>query len=176
MASQQNPKKLVEELDKHRVEVSKLRSQLNDLDREKESWFKKKGDYSSNIRESIQKVKGSKAKRDSLTQEVKELKAKRDSINNEIASKLKKFDEVKKKRASLFKSLNIKEPSSKIKQNIEKLEFMIETEPMPFDKEQALMKKIKELKSLYGDASVLDEADKGLKNISDEIRKMEEEA
>lgn len=169
-------KELVEELNKHRVEVSKLRNMLNELDREKESWFKKKEEFSKKIKDSIQKVKENKAKRDSLTQEVKELKPKRNSINEVVSSKLKELDILKKEKISIAKSLNIKEPYSKIKQQIEKLEFKLETEPMPFDKEQFLMKRIKELKRLHDAASVLYESNKKMKNASDEIKKMRNEA
>lgn len=176
MVPQQSQKELIEELNKQRVEVSKLRNALNELDKEKESWFRKKEDCFKKIRESIQKIKEDKAKRDSLTKEVKELKSKRDSLNKDISAKLKKFDDIKKERTSLVKSLNIKESPSKIKQDMEKLEFKIETEAMPFVKEQATMKKIKELKKIYGNASVLVEANAELKGASDGIRKLKKEA
>ena len=51
----QNVKELVNELHKQRQEISKLRQALNDLDREKESWFRKKDEFSSKIRENIKK-------------------------------------------------------------------------------------------------------------------------
>src|SRR3989344_3012270 len=121
--SSQSAKELVEELNKHRVEVSKLRNILNELDKEKESWFKKKKELSSKIRESIQKIKDNKNKRDALTLEVKELKPKRDSINKGIDSKFKELENLKKEKSSLAKSFNIKETPSRIRQNMEKLEF-----------------------------------------------------
>src|SRR3989338_5692714 len=83
-----NHKELVEELNRHKAEASKLREKLNGLDKEKESWFGKKEAISAKIREAIQKIRGSKAKRDSLTLEVKALKTKRDGVNN--ALKLRK--------------------------------------------------------------------------------------
>lgn len=169
-------KELVEELNKHKVEVPKLRNALNELDKEKESWFKKKEELSEAISKTIQKIKDNTAKRNSLTQEVKGLKPKRDNINKEITPKLSELDRLKKEKIALAKSLNIKESPSRIKQNIEKLDFKIETEPMSFDKEQALMKKIKELKKLYDYARILEEADKKLKDVSDTIRKMRKEA
>ena len=172
----QSAKDLVEELNRHRVEVSKFRNALNELDREKELWFKKKEELSKNIRESIQKIKGDKAKRDAFTQEIKELKPKRDGANKDISVKLKEFDGLKKEKLLIVKSLNIKESPSRLKQNIEKLEFKIETEPMSFEKEQAVMKKIKELKGLHDDALIIAEVDKKVQNISEIIKKMRKEA
>ena len=58
MASQ-SAKELVEELNKHKVEVSKLRNALNGLDKEKESWFQKREECSKKIKEFIQKIKDS---------------------------------------------------------------------------------------------------------------------
>ncbi|MBS3114776.1 hypothetical protein J4448_06780 [Candidatus Woesearchaeota archaeon] len=171
-----SPKGLFEELNKHRVEVSKLRNALNELDREKEQWFGKKDEISKKIKESIQKIKEGKTKRDYFTQEVKELKPKRNSINKEITAKLKEFDNLKKEKISLAKSLDIKETPSKIKQHIEKLEFKIETEAISFEKEKELMKKIKGLKKLYGESSIIEEVNKKMRNISDEIKKMRKEA
>ncbi|MBI2557797.1 hypothetical protein HYW20_00600 [Candidatus Woesearchaeota archaeon] len=176
MTSQPNAKQLVEELNKSRVEVSKLRTLLNDLDKEKESWFRKKEDCSKKVRESIQKIKEAKTKRDLTTKEIRELKLKRDSLNRGTSEQSKKFGDLKKGRVSIAKSLKIKESPSRIMQDIEKLEFKIETEPMSFDKEQAIMKKIKELKKRYGNASILFQINKKLDDSSDEIREMKMEA
>jgi len=175
MASK-NAKELVEELRKQRVEVSKLRNTLNELDREKESWFKKKDDCSKRIRESIQRIKENKSKRDSLTSEVRELKPKRDSINKEIASKLKEFDGLKKEKTALAKSLGIKETPSRIKSQIEKLEFRIETDTVSFEREKELMKKIKELRKDYDKASIIEESNKKIRDASDSASRMRREA
>lgn len=172
----QSAKELVDKLNNHKVEASKLRNALNELDKEKESWFRKKEEHSSKIKEAIKEIKEDKAKRDSLTQEVKELKQKRDSINKELSSKSSELDKLKKERASLSKSLNTKVSPSRIKENIEKLEFKIETEPMSFDKEQSIMKKIKEMKKMYSGLSAVIEADKKYGEASDYIRKMRKEA
>ncbi|MBI3026919.1 hypothetical protein HYY70_02305 [Candidatus Woesearchaeota archaeon] len=176
MTSQQSQNQLVQELNKHRAEVSTLRNLLNGLDKEKESWFKKKEEFSKKIKEAIQLIKSSKAKRDLLTNEVKQLKPKRDGINRGISQKLKELGNLRKEKIKLEKSLNIRESPSNIKQSIEKLEFKIETEPMPFDKEQALMRRIKELKKLYENADIMAEAGKKTDQISDVIKGMRKEA
>ncbi len=169
-------KELVAELGKNREEIFKLRSTLNEIDKEKESWFKKKEELSSKIKEAIQKIKSSKAERDSLTKEVKDLKPKRDSINNEIKIKLRDLSKIKKEKAELVKSLGIKEPPYKIKQQMEKLEFKIETETVSFEKEKELMKNIKHLKKLYDDSSDILATNKKIRELSDLIKKLGKEA
>lgn len=174
--SSSSARELVEELSKHKAEVSKLRNHLNELDREKEFWFKKKQEFSSKIKGSIQKIKDNRAKRDVLTLEVKNLKPKRDGINREIDLKFKELENLKKEKSSLTKSLNIKDPPSRIKQQIEKLEFKIETETVSFEKEKELMKKIKELRKGYDKASILEESNKKISEALDIIRRMKKEA
>ena len=87
-------KELVEELNRHRVDVSKLKNTLNELDKEKESWFRKKEALGAKIKESIQKIKDNKAKRDFFTNEVKELKLKRDLLNKELPSKSSELEKL----------------------------------------------------------------------------------
>jgi uncharacterized coiled-coil DUF342 family protein len=173
MASQQE---LVEQLNNFKIEVSKLKNSLNELDREKELWFRKKDEFSAKIRASIQKIKDSKSKRDSLTQEVKGLKPKRDGINKEIAEKSKILDDLKKEKSNIIASLHIKESPSKIKQQIEKLEFKIETDTVSFEKEKELMKRIKELKKQYNNSSGVIELNKKINAAFDNLKKMRKDA
>jgi len=171
-----NHKELVEELNRHKAEASKLREKLNGLDKEKESWFGKKEAISAKIREAIQKIRGSKAKRDSLTLEVKALKTKRDGVNNALKLKLSELGKSKKENSEIAKSSGIKEPPSRIMQQIEKLEFRIETDTVSFEKEKELMKKIKQLKRSYEDAADLMESNKKVRDASDDARKLRKEA
>lgn len=169
-------KELVEELNNHRVEISKLKNTLNELDKEKELWFRKKNELSSKIKELIVKIKDDKSKRDSLTNEVKELKPKRDGINKEASAKLSGLDKLKKESAELAKSLDIKESPSRIKQAMEKLEFKIETDTVSFEKEKDLMKKIKELKKIYDKASIVSESNAKITELSGAARKIRKES
>src|SRR3989338_1236279 len=171
-----SPRELVEELSNLKAEASKLRNALDELDREKESWFKKRDDCSKRIRESIQKIKENKSKRDYLTNEVKELKPKRNSINKGISAKLNEFDSLKKEKTALARSLGIKDSPSRIKNQMDKLEFKIETDTVSFEKEKELMKKIKVLKKDYDKLSILKESDKNVRVALDAVRKLRKES
>ena len=171
----QGYQELVKELNQHRLEVSKLRNELNAIDKEKESWFKKKDEKSRQIKELIHKIKDNKTKRDALTSEVKELKPKRDSINKGTSPKSAELAKLRKEKESV-KSPGIRESPYKIKQDMEKLEFKIETEAISFSKEQQLMKKIKELRKLYDSASDIVYANKKIRDSAESIRKMRKES
>ena len=174
--SSQSTKELVEELNKHRVEVSKLRNALDELEKEKESWFKKKNEFSKSIRESIQKIKNNKINRDSFTHQVRELKLRRDNINKELSLKSAELEKLRKERLEHSKSLDIKESPSRIKQQMEKLEFKIETDTVSFEKEKELMKWIKELKKDYDKVSILQDSNIKIREILDITMQMKEEA
>ena len=174
MASQH--KELVEELNNHRVEISKLRNTLNELDKEKESWFGKKEALSAKIKESIRKIKDNKTKRDSFTNEVKELKLKRDLLNKELSSKSSELEKLKKDRDEDSKSLDVRESPSRLKQQMDKLEFKIETDTVSFEKEKELMKKIKVLKKDYDKLSILQESNKNVREALDAVRKLRRES
>ena len=171
-----NHKELVEELGNRRVEISKLKNALDGIHREKESWFRKKSEISAKIKELIRKIKDNKSKRDFLTNEVKELKPKRDKINKELSLKLGEFEKLKKERAAAAISLDIKESPSRIKLQMDKLEFKIETDTVSFEKEKELMKKIKKLRKDYDKLSVLWDSNKKIREVLDAVRKLRKDA
>jgi uncharacterized coiled-coil DUF342 family protein len=173
MSSQQE---LVEQLNKCRADVSSLKGRLDELDREKESWFRKKSEISDKIKASIQKIKEAKAKRDAFTKEVKDLKPKRDALNKELVQKSSEFDKLKKDRMNASKSSGIRDSPSSIKQQIEKLEFRIETDTPSFEREKELMKKIKALKKIYNEAAGLLEISSKAREASEAIKKLRAEA
>src|SRR3989338_5065353 len=174
MASQH--KELVEELNNNRVEISKLRKALNELGKEKESWFGKKEALSAKIKESIRKIKDNKTKRDSFTGEVKELKLKRDLLNKELSSKSSELEKLRKEREDTSKSLDVKGSPSTIRKQMDNLEFKIETDTVSFEKEKELMKKIKILKKDYDKLSILQESNKSVRESLDAVRKLRKES
>ncbi|HLC50692.1 MAG TPA: hypothetical protein VJI97_04680 [Candidatus Nanoarchaeia archaeon] len=174
MTSQQ--KELVAELQKFREEVSSLRGTLNSLDTEKESFFHKKDDASKRIRELIHKIKEVKDRRDLFTKEVKDLKVKRDELNKQISEKSIVLNKIKKEKDSILGSLDVKESPSRIKQQIERMEFQIETEGVSFNKEKEIMKKIKELRKEYDNCSVLESFSKKIREVASEVSKLKRES
>lgn len=169
-------KELVAELHKFKEEVASLRGTLNSIDSEKESFFQKKAETSRMIKELIRKIKEAKDKRDAFTKEVKDLKVKRDSLNKQLSGKSSVLQKLKKEKEEILKSLDLEESPSKIKQQIEKLEFKMETEPTSFEKEQQLMKKIKQMKEDYENCRVLDDFSKKVREVATEFSKLKKES
>ena len=161
-------KELFANLDKLRNEINSINKDLNKKDNEKESWFRKKNDLSRNIRRNISSIKESKQKRDDLTKKVKGLKEKRNDLNQEIKKKISELIKLKNETNNLTKKSKIKNPRG-LKGEIDRIEVKLETEPMPFEKEKSLSKKIKQLKKLQEEASIIINNISKIKKFNSEI-------
>src|SRR3989338_7377001 len=140
MLSEEEKKKALQEVKDLKAEITKIRSELNDLDAQKESWFEKKKRISKDIVALITEITEFKKKRDELTNQVKELKKERDAKNTvvkEISTQMKKLDSDKEEFSKKHK---LDFDPMKIKAQIEMLERKIETEGVSFNKEKVMMK------------------------------------
>lgn len=126
--------------------INELRAKLNTLDEQKEAAFSLKQQLGKQIKEHIMKVKQARERRDLLTKEIKELKTRRDSSNKKLQEKIKELGTLRNQKQE--KSAKYENPMG-LKKDIEALELTIQTESMPFEKEQELMKKIKLMKKAY---------------------------
>lgn len=132
------------QLKKVQDEVSALRARLNSINAEKESWFKKKRDYSRQIAELAKNVKDSRNKRNSYTKQVKDSKQKRTDLNKQIKDKIEELRKFNAEKKAIQQKHGIKGDPAALKKEIEDIEFSIETEGLSFSKEQKLMKIIGE--------------------------------
>ncbi len=164
----QTKKELFAELDKLRNEINSSRNELNRINDQKESWFRKKDDLSSTIRKNIAQIKENKKKRDSFTKNVKELKEKRNKLNEETREKISELKKLRVELKNLTKKSKIKDPQ-RIKGDIDQIEVKLETEAMPFEKEKELSKKLKLLKKLLWEASVIVNTLDKIKKLNSEI-------
>ena len=176
MLSVDEKKKVLEELSKHRKEVRDLRDSLNKINNEKESWFQKKKEYAQEITRIVSVIKTSKDKRDDLTGSVKKLKADRDELRNQISKRIKEIKNLKSEHSSATKKFPVKKNPKSIKQEIEKLETVIETEIVSFKREQKIMDKIRNLKKVYSEIQSLSGEIEKTDRLSGSIDNLKKEA
>ena len=176
MLSEDEKKKVLEELSKHRTEVRELRDSLNKINNEKESWFQKKKEYSQEIIGIVSKIKTSKENRDNLTSSVKKLKADRDELRSQISRRIKEIKKLKSEHSSATKKFPVKKNPRSIKQEIEKLETVIETEALSFKREQKIMDKIRNLKKVYSEIQSLSGEIEKTDRLSGTIDNLKKEA
>lgn len=155
-----------------RQQINLIKKDLNKLNREKESWFKKRSNTNKKITELIGGVKGSKDARNELTGKVKDLKKERDALNKEISEKVTLLKELKEKSGNVpFNSRDQKSPSQ-IKKEMEKLDYTLQTQPMSFKKEQQLMSQIKSLKKELLEMGDVNEDWKNVSQLQKEISRL----
>ena len=157
-------------------DITSLKRSLNELNILKERWFSKKENLKKDISKLIGVVKVIKFKRDKSNKEVLELKKHRDQHNKEVQDLIKKFQELNKEKQKILKDKKITFDPADIIKKIEALEFKIETEGFSFEKEQGIMKQIKQFKKQLGDASEVQSLFKELKELSDKITETKRKA
>jgi len=144
-----NVGELRKEFQQKKSALTRLRSQLYQIYKEKNDFFQQMKSGRDQLRSLTAQLKQLKKERDQLTDEVKELKQHRNELNTEVKEKFSVKKDAEDKKKKLLDSAGFKGDPAKIKQEINHLEEKIETEVMPFSQEQGLRKKIKVLQAVY---------------------------
>jgi len=169
-------KTLYARLDELKKEAATLRTQANSLQGQKEAAFKKKGDLSAKIRALIADIKASRSKRDEFTKQVADSKERRHQFNEELRQKIDEAKKLNDERADIMKKHKLQGDPERLKEEIDRLERRVETEGMPFDKEQKVMKEIKEKKRLYDVAKKVSTVFDRLHELNKDIAHLREKA
>ncbi|MBI2151472.1 hypothetical protein HYU21_01965 [Candidatus Woesearchaeota archaeon] len=147
---------LKKEYESKRKEVQHLRQQLNSIHQEKENYYHQLRTSRDKLRSKLQRIELLKKERNELTTVVKQLKGERNKFNEEAKERRKILQSVDKKKDVLTEEMEVQESPGRLKSQIAKLEEKIETEVIPFEKEKALRKQIKELKAEFKKIEGLD--------------------
>ena len=149
---------LREELKEKRRELFDLRSQLKSIYEQKEAQYQLLQSTRTSIKSCLAQITLLKGERDQLTDKVKELKKQRDTFNTLTKEKTTLKEEASKKRKELIGRLETKENPREIKSLILKFDHQLETEVMPFPKEEKIRKRVKELQAQLKKMGELEEA------------------
>lgn len=163
--SEQDTQKQIESL---QHEISELRKRLSDINQEKETLFGTRHEIGKQISTLIKDVKGIRTQRDSLTGTVRLSKDEREKLNDEIRTKI---EEVKKLKAIAPQPKEHDDPR-RLRREIERLDYKIETEVMSFDKEKQIMKTIKELKKRLDDSEKSSTDFRKIRDLSKDIDRL----
>ncbi len=153
----QDPEQREEYLQKKK-EVSELRAQLTSINIEKEKSYQELRSGGQQIRAIMGNINKLKQERDQLTTQVRSLKEEREKLNEAVKEKAHDKQEILVQKKDVLKDTERKENPGRLKAEIARLEMKIQTEVMPFTKEQQLTKHIKELKAKIKQAEQRGEA------------------
>ena len=169
MLDENEIKQLLEELKATEKDVIELRKKLNQASKRREEIFSRKDSVSGQIRSRIGELSDSKVKRNQITNEVREKKRQRDEYNSKINAEVAVIKKMKADFEAVKSKLGLKDDPKDLTRQIEQLEFKMQTDAMSFDKEQKVMKTIKELKKKAGEAKELIDKSREIRNKSKEI-------
>ncbi|HIG92726.1 TPA: hypothetical protein HA234_00840 [Candidatus Woesearchaeota archaeon] len=172
-------RELRQEFEQKKKEIFQLRSALTALSAEKETIFHQLKSSGQKVKSLAASMKALKDERDALTKQVQELKGERAKLNSAVKEKASEKKKVEEKRDEIQSELEYKGNPRALKHEIEVLERKIETEVMPFSKEQQLRKRVKELQARYKEATKLGEVWKEVNTSSadfSETRRQAEES
>lgn len=200
MLTEEEKRTLKTEFADKRKGMSAIKDEIKTIGDEKEVWFKKRQEIQRQISKLIKQVVDLRNERNSLTESVHSQKGKRAELNTSINEEIVKIKDISPEqkaetsqntpisystghsygsdRRSTFVS---RDNPAKIKKEIDKLEYSIETEGFSFKKEQEVMKKIKELKKVYNqikdalgsktEAKKISKSINGLKSSANKLHK-----
>ncbi|MDO8660449.1 MAG: hypothetical protein Q7K43_01030, partial [Candidatus Woesearchaeota archaeon] len=139
---------LMQRIEDLKKEVENLRGQLNAQD--PEGLFSERQRIGREVRDLIKQVETERKDRDSIVGEIKTLKEQRDAFHETVKKKAEEKTVVDQKKI-VIKPAPMLDPEG-VRREMRRLEYKIETDALPFDKELVLMKKIKELKKILVEA------------------------
>lgn len=165
-----------EEYLQKKKEVAQLRTQLTSLHTGKEKAYQGLRSFGSQIRGIMGNITTLKQERDELTTQVKMLKEEREKLNEVVKEKAHEKQDVLDKKKELLQNTERAESPGRLKAEIARLEMKIQTDVMPFDKEQQLTKHIKELKVRMKQAEQRNEVWKEVSAVSTDFSESRQKA
>jgi len=161
--------KIFKDFKDKRKEISVLRNILNSVNNDKELFYSEKEKFSKEIKKLISDIKELKSKRDELTKMVRETKKEKDKVVKNVKNKISKITGLKKQKNEIARKYNLKGDPMRLKRQIQGLETKVETEAISFDKEQKIMKTIRELRSKFSEFSEIEKVWEEINSLSKEI-------
>ena len=140
------PEPLTKEIAELHQRLAQIREEHDKLNSEAKEWAGKRNSLHKQIRKLRDKAHEFKQKRDTLNKRVQELKTLRDEANKKLREKHAQILESRKE----IKTLTEKRPSrhmNDLQTEIEKLEWRIQTTPLPLKEEEMLIDQIRSLEN-----------------------------
>jgi len=157
--------------------IDLLLSSIENFDKQKEYWFKRKEDFKVEINSLVKDIKEFKFNRDKVNAPLEDLKQQKNKNNSELKSLLKRLRNLNEDKSRVLKEYDVKINPQKLQERINYLEKQVETETS-FKREKVLMVEIRKLKGMFNGAGPLLDLEKKIDAVRREVaeaRKKEDE-
>jgi len=134
---------LQDKIDAVEAQAKSLRETLRSLDADVEKWASKRDSLNNQGKQLREDIRRFKAQRDLLHEQIQALKAERDNLSVGLQEERRKYHALEEQ----FLSLTDKtiQSADEVQQQIESLDWEIQTNPLTPDQEALLIKQIREL-------------------------------
>ncbi len=134
---------LQDKIDVVEAQAKSLRETLRSMDADVEKWASKRDSLNNRVKQLRVDIRRFKAQRDLLHKQIQALKVERDNLSVEFQEERRKYQALEEQ----FLSLTDKtiQSADEVQQQIESLDWEIQTNPLTPDQEALLIKQIREL-------------------------------
>ncbi|MBI4738944.1 hypothetical protein HY772_05280 [Candidatus Woesearchaeota archaeon] len=176
MLNEEQRKDIRARLNEKVKELAELKQKQHELYIKKEKAFVEKKKISDSIIETIKTLREAKGLRNTLTRQVKDSKSHRSDLNTALQQKINDFKKLQVEKRAMIAKLGIHFDPTRIRQEIDLLEFKIETEAPPFNIEQQMMMKIHQKKRLLEQTKEVNAVFEKVRALGKEIDKLRKKA
>jgi len=158
------PERRIEELNR---ELDTVRTERDRLNKEAIRWAEKRNLLHEDIKRLRSEARSLKEKRDELNRRVKHLKTLREEARKKRGEKISHLKELRQKTRDLT-AKRPKRSAQSLENEIEKIEWKIQTDSLSLDEERKLIERVKSLETQL-------EAYREIKNVKNKILTLQEE-
>lgn len=170
--SPEEKKELFKKLDETKKTIQQLRDSLNQIDSQKEHWFRKKEAIGKEIIALIGEAKKAKEQRNSLTDSVKKSKDERKGLITLLKEKIELLKNLRDNKEESLKKHKVLGDPRGLRREIDRLEYSLQTNVVSFEKEQRIMKSIKEMKKKYDEVKDVVVVNEQIGSLNREIKEL----
>ena len=169
-----NEQKTVRIEDIHQ-QIEKLREQANTANAQITKHIEQRDQLNELVKKTHQEINELKTERDSLNEKVKLLKEQRDTIRAKATPIIEQINARKEKIAEYKKKIP-RESQQDLQQELEAIEWKIQTTSLDLQEEKRLIENVKQLETLLSAYKKIDAQNKKIKDLIIQCKAIEDEA
>jgi uncharacterized coiled-coil DUF342 family protein len=156
-------------------QIEKLREQANTANAQIKKHIEERNQLNDLVRKTHQEINDLKTERDSINEKVKLLKQQRDGIRAQATPIIDEIN-VRKEKIVEFKKKVPRESQKDLQQELEAIEWKIQTTSLDLQEEKKLIENVKELETLLVSYKKIDRQNKKIKDLIIQRKALEAEA
>lgn len=176
MTEKTNKDNVQESKEQKKHDLASLKTKLNELNSKKEEWFNKKEDLNKEISKLVTILKAANPEIEAEKKKEKELMEKRNELNKQFREQLNLSKDLVRERNTFKDKFGRGSSPGALKNKLEKLEYTMETEALPIEKEKKLMRQIKELRKAVMESEAVTDFKSQMGEISQTLTGAKEQA